>query len=73
MTGPPPGGYELAANSILQTGFLPSEIARQIADVIAIIDAEFARRQEEAKKKDEEERRRRDEPQQPEDQAPTVS
>jgi RHS repeat-associated protein len=64
---------KLAANSILQTGFLPSEIAQQVANIIDAINAEFDRRQEEARKKDEEERKKREQQPQPEDPAPTVS
>jgi hypothetical protein len=41
---------KLAANSILQTGYLPSQIADQLRYIIAVIDAEFKRREKEAKK-----------------------
>jgi RHS repeat-associated protein len=50
---------KLAANSLLATGFLPNQIAEQVRNAIAIINAEFNRREEEARKKDEEERKKR--------------
>jgi RHS repeat-associated protein len=50
---------KLAANSLLATGFLPAQLSEQLRNALAIIDAEFKRREEEAKKKDEEERRKK--------------